>query len=116
MLREPGSSASRSPNKKIKQRTTGETEMRTILIRAAMAASLALVPTITMAQNAGTPDSSSSASMKMKGPPNANGVSSGDAMQSDQATTGRSESSGTQMKGPPNADGAPGARGPNGSQ
>jgi len=86
--------------------------MRLEIICAAFAASLALAPSVTMAQTAGNSDSPAGASVKMKGPPNANGVSSGEAMP-DQATSGRSESSGHQMKGPPNADGAPGAHGPN---
>lgn len=83
--------------------------MRPAMLYAAVATSLALVPSVTMAQSAGS-DSAAGASVKMKGPPNANGAASGDGMP-DRARSGRSEGSGSQMKGPPNADGAPGARG-----
>lgn len=86
--------------------------MRLGIICAALAASVALAPSITMAQGAKDADSHAGESVKMKGPPNANGASSGETMKADPSTSGRSESSGTKMKGPPNADGAPGVHGP----
>jgi hypothetical protein len=90
--------------------------MRLTIFCAATAATLLLAPSITMAQSTGNADTATGASVKMKGPPNANGATSGEVAQPDQTTSGRSESSGTNMKGPPNADGAPGARGSGGSQ
>jgi hypothetical protein len=87
--------------------------MRLGIVCAALAASLALTPSTTMAQGAGNADSHAGESVKMKGPPNANGASSGDKMKPDSSASGRSESSGGKMKGPPNADGAPGVHSPN---
>ena len=86
--------------------------MKRGIVYAALAASFALTPSITLAQGAGDADSHAGESVKMKGPPNANGASSGETMKPEPSTAGHSESSGTKMKGPPTADGAPGAHGP----